>query len=60
MNVPQLSGRKQASPELRHRSVRHHQYAMRNALENARARMAATRGQQLAENHVEPEILQEH
>jgi uncharacterized membrane protein YccC len=49
-SVLQLSGRKQTSPELWHRSARHHQYAMRNALENARAVIAATRGQQLAEN----------
>jgi len=49
-SVLQLSGRKDASPELWHRSARHHQYAMRNALENARAVIAATRGQQLAEN----------
>jgi uncharacterized membrane protein YccC len=49
-SVLDLSGRRQASAELWHRSARHHQYAMRNTLENARAVIAATRAQQLAEN----------
>jgi uncharacterized membrane protein YccC len=49
-SVLELSARKHASPELWHRSARHHQYAMRNMLENARAVIAAIRGQQLAEN----------
>ena len=48
--VLELSSRSKASAELWHRTARHHQYAMRNLLENARTLIAATRAQQLAEN----------
>lgn len=46
----ELLRRESADAKLWHRAARHHQYAMRNLLEEARAVIAATRAQELAEN----------